>query len=426
MAETQRKATKLRKPDKKPMSSALSAQKSKIQQEKNPKENRRTPRHPGNKTNTTNKSSKTLFSKYLGIKTNNLRINTDNYDGDGDQKQQKRSNSSGNRNTRNQNLTGYSKRFSEKQTVEGRKKRSSLNTEAHEQEQQNPKYLRKSAKRTHKQYGNQELFPKTKPVFKKATPLHLENNDIRLNRFLSIAGITARRKADILIKEGKVKVNGQTITDFGFKINWKKDKVEAEGHLLEIPASIYIMVNKPFGYISALKDPEGRPVVTELVAELGQRVFPVGRLDFDSIGLLLLTNDGSWSNKFTHPRYEVPRTYKVTIAGEFRQEHIEQIRDGMPLDKEVTAPAKAEIVNISSARSVLRITIRQGINRQVRRMFEALGYRVIQLIRIGFGPLQLGDLKPGEYRLLTEKELLEFDDTMNNKKDIVRKKHYRK
>ena len=423
MAETQRKAIKLRKPNKKPMSSALSAQKSKIQQEKNPKGNRKILGKPGSKAHTANKNSKIFFPK----RTDNLGISSDNYDRNIDQKQQKRSVFSKVRDSYNKNPSGYSKQFSEKQSVEGGKRRSPLNTGWHQPEQQNSKYSRQGIKRAHKQYERTELSPKPKPVFKRTAPLRPESDEIRLNRFLSVAGITARRKADILIKEGNVKVNGQTVTDLGSKINWKKDKVEVEGNLLEIPTSIYIMVNKPFGYISALKDPEGRPIVTELVAELDQRVFPVGRLDFDSIGLLLLTNDGNWANKFTHPSYEVPRTYKVTVAGEFRQEDIEQIRDGISIDKkEVTAPAKAEIVNISPARSVLRITIRQGINRQIRRMLEALGYRVIRLIRIGFGPLQLGDLKPGEYRLLTEEELREFDDSLNNKKDIARKKYYRK
>ena len=373
------------------------------------------------KANTTNKAS-----RYPSRKADDRRTSNDSYGGDGEQRPQRRSNFSGDRSSFNRNSSRGPSRFFEKESIAGRQKRRTLTTEEHKQEQQSySRFSRSGTKRAHRQDRSSDSLFKSKHIVRRSTSLDPEDNDIRLNRFLSVAGITARRKADLLIKEGKVKVNGQPVTDFGFKINWKKDKVEVEGNLLEIPSSIYIMVNKPFGYISALKDPEGRPIVTELVSELGQRVFPVGRLDFDSIGLLLLTNDGSWSNKFTHPRYEVPRTYKVTIAGEFKPEYIEQIRDGIMLDKEVTAPAKAEIVSISPARSVLRLTIRQGINRQVRRMFEALGYKVIQLIRIGFGPLQLGDLKPGEYRLLTEEELQELDDVQNNNKDTSRAKNHR-
>ena len=165
------------------------------------------------------------------------------------------------------------------------------------------------------------------------------------------------------------------------------------------------MLNKPFGYMCSLNDPEGRPIVIDLLQHLGQRVYPVGRLDFDTLGLLLLTNDGEWAHRVTHPSYQIPRTYKATVYGRITDEAIGLLRKGVMLEDGPSGRTKAEVISRNEKRSNVRITITQGKNRQVRRMLEAVGYKVIHLVRIGFGTLALGDLKIGDYRHLKTEEV---------------------
>jgi pseudouridine synthase len=230
----------------------------------------------------------------------------------------------------------------------------------------------------------------------------------RINKILSAAGLASRRGADSLILSGRVSVNDEVLLKPGAIVQWGKDKVLVDGH--EIPAPkgrVYLMLNKPFGYISALNDPQGRPVVTELLNDIEERVYPVGRLDFDTLGLLLLTNDGDWANQMMHPRYKIPRTYKVTLAGEIREPDLEKLRSGVDLDDGFSGPARVTLIKRGPDRSLLRMTIHMGRSRVVRRMMSAVGHDVIQLIRIGFGPLALGDLKVGSYRHLSESELME-------------------
>jgi 23S rRNA pseudouridine2605 synthase len=167
------------------------------------------------------------------------------------------------------------------------------------------------------------------------------------------------------------------------------------------------MLNKPFGVISGLGDPEGRPVVTDLLRDVKVRVYPVGRLDFDSLGLLLLTNDGQLAHRMTHPGYRVPRVYKATLDGEIPLEAVERLRRGLMLDDGFSGPAGVTVVSRAPGRSVIRVKIHVGRKRIVRRMLEAAGYPVIQLMRIGFGPLVLGDLKVGAYRPLSQTEITE-------------------
>ncbi len=227
-----------------------------------------------------------------------------------------------------------------------------------------------------------------------------------MNRLLSLAGVTSRRKADDLIMSGRVKVNGRVVREPGFKAVWGKDKIHVAD--VEVPGPherIYIMLNKPFGYISALSDPAGRPVVTELLKNVEQRVYPVGRLDFDTMGLLLLTNDGKWAYRLTHPRYKVPRTYKITVAGAMSNTAIEALRKGVKIPGGPWVRGKVSLINRTERQTVLRMTITQGVSRQVRKMIEAVGYRVVHLIRTGFGILSLGDLKVGEFRYLEAVEV---------------------
>lgn len=227
----------------------------------------------------------------------------------------------------------------------------------------------------------------------------------RINRILSLAGVTSRRKADEFIQGGRVVLNGQRIYELGTKAVWGTDSIKLDGNEIPGPSDrIYLMLNKPFGYITSLSDPEGRPVVTDLIKDIRHRLYPVGRLDFDSIGLLLLTNDGDFSYRLTHPGYHVSRTYKVTVDGRVNEETLRKLRDGVQLDDGFSGTSKAGLLRQSGPRSTIRITVTQGRNRIVRRMVEAAGCKVIQLMRTGFGGLELGNLKIGKYRYLTPEE----------------------
>jgi pseudouridine synthase len=228
----------------------------------------------------------------------------------------------------------------------------------------------------------------------------------RINRILSLSGVTSRRKADELIKSGRVSVNGKKISELGTKAIWGKDSIKLDGKEIRDPGSrVYVMLNKPFGYITSMNDPQERPVVTDLITDIPERLYPVGRLDFDSIGLLILTNDGDFAYRLTHPKYHVARTYKVTIDGSVSEDVLERLRNGIQLEDGFSGPSKAALISRSGNRSIIRITVTRGRNRMVRRMVEAVGYRVIQLIRTGFGELELGNLKIGKYRILTGDEV---------------------
>jgi pseudouridine synthase len=228
----------------------------------------------------------------------------------------------------------------------------------------------------------------------------------RLNRILSEAGITSRRKADDLIKVGRVKLNGQTVRELGVKAVWGVDKIEVDDQPVQGPSPrLYLMLNKPFGVVCSLKDPEGRPVVSDLLPGISERVYPVGRLDFDSLGLLLLTNDGEWAFRLTHPRYKIPRTYKVTIQGRITDTAVDLLKKGVTIDEGRPCSAGVTIISRNEKQSLLRMTIKQGKSRQIRRMLEAVDYNVIHLLRTGFGQLTLGDLKVGRYRYLETEEV---------------------
>jgi len=228
----------------------------------------------------------------------------------------------------------------------------------------------------------------------------------RINRILSLAGITSRRNADSLIRSGRVSVNGRELEEPGSRFIWGEDCICVDGQEIPGPTErLYLMINKPFGYISSLSDPEGRPLVSDLLKGISQRVYPVGRLDFDSLGLMLFTNDGEWAHRMTHPRYRVPRTYKVEVAGEITEEPLNHLRTGVNLDDGYLCRAKVTLVSRSQKKSILRMTIAEGKSRQIRRMLDAVGHNVLHLTRISFGKLVLGDLKVGKYRHLEEEEI---------------------
>lgn len=232
----------------------------------------------------------------------------------------------------------------------------------------------------------------------------------RLQKILSQAGIASRRTAEQMIQLGRVQVNGETITRLGTTVDPQNDRILVDGHLLSLPhAHVYFMLHKPIGVVSTLRDPEGRPTVRDLLAGVRERVYPVGRLDYDSSGLLLLTNDGELTERLLHPRYQIPRTYHAKVKGTPAPETLQALRAGVQLDDgTVTAAAEVGILRITYKKAWLSIALREGRNREVRRMCEAVGHRVEKLIRMRFGPLSLGNLEIGGYRPLTASEIYEL------------------
>lgn len=225
-----------------------------------------------------------------------------------------------------------------------------------------------------------------------------------LIKFLANAGVDARRKCEAIIKAGRVTVNGTLVTDPAFELPLRAS-VHCDGRKIELSEHEYYLVNKPHGVISTARDTHGREKVTDLAPKRG-RLYPVGRLDADSTGLIIVTNDGDLANLLTHPRYEVPKTYRVTMVGFLPQASVKRLRYGIELDDGKTARARVKVISSTGRESKADITIHEGRNRQVRRMFAALGHPVTALQRVQFGPLKLGELGLGQYRELTPKEVL--------------------
>jgi 23S rRNA pseudouridine2605 synthase len=227
-----------------------------------------------------------------------------------------------------------------------------------------------------------------------------------MNRILSLAGLTSRRKADDLIANGRVMLNGRIVREKGLRAIWGKDSIRVDGREISQPFTrTYLMLNKPFGYLSSLSDPAGRPIASDLLKDVRHRVYPVGRLDFDSLGLLLFTDDGEWAFRLAHPRYRIPRIYKVLLEDSITENALDEVRKGLWLEDGFSGPAKATLIEQHGSSSVVRLTITSGKSRIVRRMMEAVGHRVVHLIRTGFGNLELGNLKIGHYRHLETDEL---------------------
>jgi pseudouridine synthase len=235
----------------------------------------------------------------------------------------------------------------------------------------------------------------------------------RLNRFLARSGVASRRAADDLIASGKVLVNGKTPPPTGLMVDPAADVITIDGRVVRPPSKHrYLMLNKPLGVITTAKDESERTTVLDVVGDEGlhgHRLFPVGRLDADSTGLLLLTDDGELAYRLTHPRYKVPKEYVATVAGSPSAADLEALRTGVDLDDGRTAPADVDVVTANASapdgRTELRLVIREGRRRQVRRMLQAVGHRVQSLRRVGFGPLKLGRLKTGGWRVLADAEV---------------------
>ena len=228
----------------------------------------------------------------------------------------------------------------------------------------------------------------------------------RIHKVIAHAGVTSRRKAEQLIKEGRVIVDGEVISRPGLCVDPEKSTITIDGKCI-VPAHerIYILLNKPRGYITSLHDPEERPTVIDLLKHVTVRVYPVGRLDYDAEGLLLLTNDGALANRMLHPRYGVPRTYLVKVKGIPSPEAIKKLRSGVLLSDGMTVPAQVTFPERISKNSWVRVTVTEGRNNLIKRMFEKVGHRVLKLQRIRFGSLGLGDLRSGEYRVLLPAEV---------------------
>jgi 23S rRNA pseudouridine2605 synthase len=229
----------------------------------------------------------------------------------------------------------------------------------------------------------------------------------RLQKFLARAGVASRRQAETLITAGKVRVNGQVVTELGVKIDPERDKVQVEGKRVRPATLVTLVVNKPSGYVSTTRDPQGRRVITDLVGKTYGRLYPVGRLDYDATGLMILTNDGEMAQRLMHPRYQVPRTYRVTVAGQVPREAAERLAAGLELDGRAV-PTGVVLVKQETDKTVLELTVWEGRYHLVKRLMEKVGYPVFKLKRIAFGPLRLGGLARGAYRPLTKQELAQL------------------
>ncbi len=228
---------------------------------------------------------------------------------------------------------------------------------------------------------------------------------MRLNKFLSNSGVASRRKCEEIILEGKVFVNGKQVTELGTIINEKKDKVTVEGKAIKLPSSfVYIKLNKPKGYACTANDEKGRKTIYDLV-DCQERLFSIGRLDFETEGLIILTNDGDFANKVGHPKYNVEKEYRVTVEGEIKESEMAVMRNGVVVDGERMPSARVEWLSYEKGFTKLSVIIDEGQNRQVRRMFEAIGKTIKLLKRVRIGGVKLGGLKRGEFKDLTEAEL---------------------
>lgn len=233
----------------------------------------------------------------------------------------------------------------------------------------------------------------------------MADNSLRLQKYLADCGVASRRKSEELIEQGKVKVNGR-VAQIGDKVNPKKDDITVSGKkIVKTKSYTYIMLHKPRGFITTMNDEMGRKCVAELVKDVGARVYPVGRLDRESEGLLLMTNDGEFANAMTHPTKHVPKTYRVTVRPSITDEQITALMTGIVIEDRMTAPAEVRVITKEEGRVVLEIVLYEGRNRQIRKMCEALGLEVARLKRTAVGSVKLGMLPQGKWRELKEDEI---------------------
>ncbi len=243
---------------------------------------------------------------------------------------------------------------------------------------------------------------------------------MRIQKALSDCGFTSRRKAEELVKQGRIKINGRAAT-IGASVNPNRDVITVDGERVvtnQKKKNIYIALNKPRGYVTSLSDELGRKTVDELVADLGTRVYPIGRLDRNSEGLLLMTNDGEFANQMMHPKYKVAKNYRVTVKNAVNDDQVTKMASGVVIDGRKTEPCEIVVLEKTPERSVMQIVLREGRNRQIRKMCESVGLTVSRLKRIGIGAVKLGVLQPGEYRHLTARELELLKSRLQSQENI--------
>ena len=237
--------------------------------------------------------------------------------------------------------------------------------------------------------------------------------EVRLQKFMAECGVASRRKSEELILDRKVKVNGKVVSELGTKIDTDKDVIEVDGKIVSSEKKVYILLNKPVGYVTTMSDEKERPTVMELLEGVKEKVVPVGRLDMFTSGLLLFSNDGEFVNKVTHPKHETTKTYIVKTRGVPKESDLEKLRRGVKIETYITSPAKVELLMKDNTNNIARIWIQihEGRNRQVRKMCEAIGLSVIALKREGVGKLNCEGVERGKWRYLTEQEV---KDIMEN------------
>lgn len=237
----------------------------------------------------------------------------------------------------------------------------------------------------------------------------------RIQKILARAGIASRREAERMVQEGRVTVNGKVIDSLGLKADSRTDHIKVDGKIIaRVEPKVALLLNKPRGYLSTVKDPKGRPTVIDLVRNVPWRVYPAGRLDFDAEGLLVLTNDGEIANLLTHPRYSVPRTYLVKVTGVPEEKKLVRLRRGVMLEDGKASVVSVEVIRRREKNSWIQVVVTEGRNRLVKRLFSAIGHSVLKLKRVQLGPFQLGDLPFGQFRYLRAMEIAKL------KKLIVR------
>lgn len=229
---------------------------------------------------------------------------------------------------------------------------------------------------------------------------------IRLQKVLAAAGVASRRAAEILIDEGRVEVNGRIVTEQGMRVDPERDTIRVDGSRIPPPRHhLYVLLNKPRGVVSTMEDPEGRPTLADYLPRTRERLFHVGRLDTDTEGLIILTNDGDFAHRLAHPSYEVPKTYLADVVGFVDNRTIKRLEKGITLEDGPVKPDRVSVKARTEARSLLTITLHEGRNRVVRRMLDSVGHPVDRLARVAIGPVRLGTLPVGQTRDLTREEL---------------------
>lgn len=231
---------------------------------------------------------------------------------------------------------------------------------------------------------------------------------MRINKYIASCGIASRRKAEEIILQGRVKVNGNTVEELSFNVDENKDIVEIDNQRIGLDEKkVYIVLNKPEGYITTVKDQFDRPSVLDLVKDIKERIYPIGRLDYETSGLLILTNDGDLTYTLTHPKHEVDKTYMAIVKGKPTDKELEDFKTGLYIEDYKTAPAKIKVVKVNEEKkySICQIKIHEGRNRQVRKMCRTINHPVLRLRRVAMGEITLKDVEVGKYRYLSEEEI---------------------